>query len=414
MTPIKHVIVVMQSHHSFDNYFGTRPGVDGIAAASCQPLTAGSSTCVKPFHVTGGEARAGFTDSVKASAKAYDQGKMDGFVTAQANGSLGTSAMGYYDRSDIPYYWDLADHYTIFDHFFAAGTGGTVRNRMFAVSGQPGAAVDTIPAAGFAVPTIFDLLQQHGISWKYYVQRYQANDNIVASGGVTSSQMARVPLLAMPGTVNHPDMMRNVVDASQYYDDILHGTLPAVSYVASSLDDERPPQSPQPGEGFVRSLINALLQSDAWSSTALIVTYDDGGGLYDHVAPPQVDGDGLGFRVPSIVVSPYARAGSVDHVQTDTTSILQLIEQNWHLPSLTKRDAGAGTMLAAFDFRTQPTAATVANPGGADALVTRPHVGAIYLVYLTALAGVGALALVAFRRDRRRPARRGMPATGAT
>ncbi|HEX9548228.1 MAG TPA: alkaline phosphatase family protein, partial [Acidimicrobiales bacterium] len=197
-------------------------------------------------------------------------------------------------------------------------------------------------------------------------------------------------------------------------DDILHGTLPAVSYVASSVDDERPPQAPQPGEGFVRSLTNALLQSDAWSSTALIVTYDDGGGLYDHVPPPQVDGDGLGFRVPAILVSPFARAGYVDHAPTDTTSILQLIEQNWHLPSLTKRDAGAGTMLAAFEFQTQPTAATIANPGGADSLVTRPHVGAIYLVYLAALAGVGALALIALRRDRRRAAGRGIPATGAT
>jgi phospholipase C len=418
---IKHLIVVLQSDHSFDNYFGTRPDVDGIPGGVCEPVSRGSKTCVKPFLLTPDESRAGLNDSARSMGKAIDGGKMDGFVAAQHNPATGTTAMGYYDRSTLGYYWALADHYTLFDHFFASTPGGPLVNRLFAVAGQAGSATDgTPPPNGVDVPTIFDELQKAGLSWKFYVQNHPA------AGPADKGTQDRVPLFTMPRVLSNPAMASQIVDVEQYYQDLQNGTLPIVSYVASSVDSESPPQSPDGGEAFVRSLLNALMQNNAWNTTAVLLTYDNSGGWYDHVAPPTLNpsapglpltgtAQSLGLRVPAILIGPYARPGAVDHQQLDFTSILRFIEQNWHLAPLTARDATAASIGSGLNMQQAPIPAHIVSaPSPAEAFV-RPHVTVIYGLYLGALAIVAMLVLAAIRSNRRMagrsPVRAGVTAT---
>ncbi len=286
---IQHVIVVMQSGHSFDNYFGTRRGVDGIPAGVCQRVQVNSKSCVKPYHLSSDQARAGLTDTLRVTSKALDLGKMDGFVNAQPNATIGSLAMGYFNGADLPYYWNLADRFTLYDHFFAVSQAGGLPNRLAAEAGQTtGLLANASPAGGIPVSTVFDQLNAAHLSWKYYVQGYPFQP-------VTAGDRSRVPLLSMPAVTGNPGDSNQIVGTGQYFSDLAAGTLPAVSYVSgSSGNSERSPQSPAQGEAFVESLVNALMQSSAWQHTALLLTYDDSGGWYDHAVPPTVGGPDLG------------------------------------------------------------------------------------------------------------------------
>jgi phospholipase C len=144
------------------------------------------------------------------------------------------------------------------------------------------------------------------------------------------------------------------VDLSEYYTDLQNGTLPAVSYVLLLGASEHPMSDPSLGEQATRTMIYSLMQSKAWNSSAFMITYDDWGGWYDHVPPPQIDDRGLGFRVPAMLVSPYARMGHVDHTLLEHTSVLKFIEANWNIPPLATRDAKANNFTSAFDFSTGP------------------------------------------------------------
>ena len=199
--PIKHVIVVIQSGHSFDNYFGTRPGVDGLGDPSKIqiPLIAGNTTSASPYHLSPDQARAGLTDTLRQTQKAVDGGKMDGFSRAQANISIGEVALGYYDSTDIPYYSSLADRFTLFDHFFAGSQGGSLPNRLVAVSGtSDDVTSNRVLGVGISVPTgtIFDQLNQHNLSWKYYIQGVQP------CHARPPPPHARSPVLGMPSIVD--------------------------------------------------------------------------------------------------------------------------------------------------------------------------------------------------------------------
>ena len=159
--PIQHVIVIMQSGHSFDNYFGTRPNVAGVPPKTCLPIVVGSGVCVKSYHLNPDEARVGLRSTVGVTSKAIDKGKMDAFVSAQPNAAIGTLAMGYQDGSDLPYYWDLASRFTLFDHFFASSQAGALPNRLVAVTGEDdGLTTDVPPAGGINLPTVFDQLNR--------------------------------------------------------------------------------------------------------------------------------------------------------------------------------------------------------------------------------------------------------------
>jgi phospholipase C len=161
-------------------------------------------------------------------------------------------------------------------------------------------------------------------------------------------------LLNFDRFIDNPALNKNIVDLNQIYDDLHGNTLPAVSFITPSGASEHPPGSIQTGQAFTRSLIQEIMRSKYWNNTAFLLMYDDWGGWYDHVVPPQVDSAGYGMRVPGILVSAYARQGYIDSTQLDFTSALKFIEQNWNVQALTKRDASANNFIEAFNFDAGP------------------------------------------------------------
>lgn len=358
-TPIKHLVVLMQENHTFDNYFGTYPGADGIPSGTRMPVNPKDPNTgyVEPWYV-GGSTISDLSHGSTTFHEQFNAGKMDGFVSALNNRNQdGRVAMGYYDDRDIPYYWNLADNYVLFDRFFSSAKDGSFANHMYWVAGIPpvterGRKLSDKLAN---VPTIFDRLEGAGITWKFYVQNYDPTITYRNLGNVgnRASQVVWVPLLNFDRFLDDPNLSSHIVDLKQYYIDLRQGTLPSVAYIVPSGASEHPPQHPSSGQRFVKTLIQELMRSSSWDSSAFILLYDDWGGWYDHVAPPQVDEYGYGFRVPGLLVSPYAKKGYVDNTELDFTSILKFIEANWNVASLAERDAKANNFLSAFDF-TQP------------------------------------------------------------
>ncbi len=363
-SPIKHFLVLMQANHSYDNYFGTYDRGDGIPAGVCMPRFIGrpAAGCVRPFSL-GSRSVSDLSHNLDVFSTQYNNGRMNGFVDSfRRVGLNGGLAMGYYGEDDIPFYWNVADRFVLFDRFFSSAAAGSVRNHMFWVSGTPGNyEEDKIPAGGFGdLPLIFDRLEQAGVSWKFYVENYDPKITFRNRARTDrSSQVVRVPPLSFARYVDNPKLFSHIVDLSEYYEDLASGTLPAVAYIAPSGSSEHPPGNIQTGERFVRTLMNALIQSTYWKDSAFMWTYDEWGGWYDHVRPPRVDEFGYGFRVPALLVSPYARRGHIEHATLDFTSILRFIEENWRLKPLAKRDATASSIAAAFDFRSDPQEPTI-------------------------------------------------------
>lgn len=359
-TPIQHLIVLMQENHTFDNYFGTYPGADGLPKGTSMPVdpTNPKAGYVTPWHI-GTSTIVDLSHTQSTYLAQYNNGRMDGFVSAlNALNQNGRVAMGYYDGSDIPYYWNLAANYVLFDHFFSSARDGSFANHMYWVA----AANPEVPRGSqlndvlVNVPTIFDRLQAAGISWKFYVENYDPNINYRYQGHMSNreSQVIWVPLLNFDRFIDNPTLASHIVDLKQYYVDLQQGTLPAVAYIVPSGSSEHPPQSPSTGQHAVQTLIQELMRSASWGSSAFVLLYDDWGGWYDHVSPPQVDKVGLGARVPGLLVSPFARKGYIDSTQLDFTSLLKFIETNWNVASLATRDASANNLLSAFDFAQAP------------------------------------------------------------
>lgn len=407
-TPIEHFIVLMQENHSFDNYFGTYPGVDGIPDGVCMPVDPAQpeGDCVEPYHIGDNDVELDDPDHGSSTYQLqYNDGKMDGFVYAlirkNQDGRLG---MGYYDDRDLPYYWNLADEYVLFDRFFSSYAGPSFPNHVYWVAGQ---GPDPVNDNQDALITIFDRLQEAGIDWKFYVQNYEPGLNYRTVAEYPSDRAAQVvwvPLLSFDRFLDDPELNSHIVDLDQYYVDLEQGTLPAVAYIAPSGPSEHPPGSLMAGQRFVRSLIQSLMRSTAWDTSALMVTYDDWGGWYDHVVPPQIDADGYGFRVPTYLVGGYAKQGHVNSTTLDYTSILRFIEDNWGLESIATRDAQANSFVSAFDFTQpprQPVFFGMDRTSAADAPEARREV--IYVAYSVAVAIVlGAIALAAMGSWRRR------------
>ncbi len=376
-TPIKHLVVLMQENHTFDNYFGTYPGADGLPANTSMPINPKdpSAGSIQPWHI-GNSTITDLSHSAATFKGQYDNGKMDGFVSyLKSINQSGQLSMGYYDGTDIPYYWNLASNYVLFDRFFSSAADGSGANHMFWVAGQSpqvgrGQNLNTILAN---IPTIFDRLQAAGVSWKFYVENYDPSINYrnQANAGSKGSQVIWVPLLNFDRFIDDPTLASHIVDLNQYYTDLRQGTLPAVAYIVPSGQSEHPPQKPVTGERTVKNLIQELMRSSSWDTSAFMLLYDDWGGWYDHVAPPQVDSQGYGLRVPGILVSPYARKGFIDNTQLDFTSILKFIEVNWNVPSLASRDAAANNFLEAFDFSQAPRSAQFLPSTWGNAPVTK-------------------------------------------
>ena len=357
---IQHVFVLLQENHTFDNYFGTYPGADGLPANLKLPIDPAkpSAGTASPYHL--GSTRTPDLDHGSVTARvAIDGGRMDGFVQAQDARSLpGKTALGYYDGRDLALYWQLAHDYVLADRFFSSARGGSLENHQYSVAARTSGMGEKIPASGLTMPTIFDRLDASRVSWKFYVKNYDPSLTFrtVTSGNPKDSQVAWVPLLSMPAFVDDPARFSNIVDLSSLYRDLSAGTAPAVSYLVQGGTSEHPPGDVAHGQQAVASLIAAIMRSPVWSSSAIIISWDDWGGWYDHVVPPQVDGDGYGLRVPALIISPYARHGFIDHTTSDFTSILKFIERLHGLAPLTTRDEQASDMLEAFDFNQTPGA----------------------------------------------------------
>jgi phospholipase C len=415
-TPVKHFLFMMQGDRSFDNYFGTYPGADGIPADACQkPIVTGPDAgCVQPFALHGKAPADLGAGSVEINNQ-YDGGRMDGFVAAYQNeGRDGSSTMGYYDRRDLPTYWDLADNYVLFDKFFSSTRSGTGANRSYWVSAEqaPDATAEQAEQAAYAnQATIFDRLQASGVSWKFYVQGYNPAQNFrTISKSNPSTQPLRVPLLNYARFVDDPALASHIVDMSEYYRDLDQGTLPAVAYLASSGPSERSARSIAGGQKLVTDLVGSLMVSKYWESSAFMLTYDGTGGWFDHVAPPQVDSNGYGLRVPALLVGAYVRDHYIDSATSDYTSALAFIEQNWSLAPLTARDQKADPLTGAFDFSQPPRAPAVQFgqlPNNTQP--TSSSVGIVYWCYgLALLVVIGSVAF-AFTRSRRARRTRPLP-----
>lgn len=371
--PIDTLVVVMQEDRTFDNYFGTYEGANGWPDGFQMPRDPDDLSLgfVEP-HKLAETRTVSLPHSEKAMRAAYNDGKMDSFVKSSEEFGTpdGALALGYYDYNDIPFYWQLADEFVLADNWFSSVMGPSFPNHLYLFAGtryaktavdSEGAPLryDSIPAEGLDVDTIFDRLDEAGISWKVYIQGYSEDvtyQNSEARAGLhpQASQLVWVPLVGIPRFVQNPKLNANLVPLAEYFEDARSGELPAVSFITPSGLSEHPPGDLRLGHFFATDLLEALMLSEHWESSAYVLTWDEWGGFADHVAPPQVDEDGYGLRVPGLIVSPYAKPGYVDSTVYDHTSVLATIEDWWDLEPLAERDANANTFANAFDFTQEP------------------------------------------------------------
>ena len=271
-TPVRHLVVMTQDEHSFDNYLGSRRGVDGLGAAVCQPATVrGRAVCLLPRALTSRGPRPSLNPSAAAERVSVAGGRMTGFVAAQTTPRVdGSLALGYYRPASVPVLTQLADHGVVFDRWFASVPGGGIANRLFAMSAHAVPDTPSVPAAGWPdVPVVFDRLQAAGVSWKVYVENYEPALTVSTAGptALRGGQVARVPLLAMARYENSPALMSHITDLNAYYADLAAGRLPAVSWIVTTAVDRtasggavgRAARGPQRGERARRELGVGLL-----------------------------------------------------------------------------------------------------------------------------------------------------------
>lgn len=337
-SPIQHFVVLMMENHAYDNFFGTFPAGDGIPANVT--LSDGQGGFVSP-HWINGTSTPDLPHDRGSMIEDYDGGRNDLFAAAAANWSpsLANVSVGYYDSRQLGYFWSLAANFTLADRYFQSVLGPTIPNRLYSMAGQSGNLTsDDIPLSGVNIPTIFNQMQARGVSWRYYY-----------SPGLIYSALP-LYLVQLRGD---PAMVARVVTMDPLLGDIAAGNLPNVTYIDPEANLElsgHPPADVTLGEAWAASVITAIRAGPQWSSTAILLTWDENGGFYDHVAPPQVDGFGYGFRVPAILISPFAKLKVIDSTTMDHTSILKFIADNWGLPYLTSREARAGNLTSGFTF----------------------------------------------------------------
>ncbi|OLB90425.1 MAG: hypothetical protein AUH25_04925 [Thaumarchaeota archaeon 13_1_40CM_38_12] len=394
-SPIEHIIFIVQENHSFDNYFGTYHGSNGITPKIRIPIDPGNTSLgyVTPFnldikqavYLVGDELPPGISEPEKVASAAdafhfenvfgpslehswrvahesWDNGKMDGFVYAEKS----KSTMGYYDSRVIPYYWDYADNFVLDDNFFSSLMGPSFPNHLYIASGNSGDVRDNpnhqkeLESYHLTWSTLAERLSFYEISWTWY----DGSRNPVAP-----TIWNVLPLFNY--FKNHPDQLeQHVKHTTRLLDDLSNDNLPSVSWVipgswkppnlpkecmSSNVDvSEHPPTRIDCGMDYVVTLVNAIMESDYWNSTVVIITWDDYGGFYDHVPPPQVDRNGFGFRVPTLVISPWSKHHFVDHTQYEFASMLKLVEHNFGIEPLTDRVMNAQDMMYSFDFNQKP------------------------------------------------------------
>lgn len=357
---IRHIIIIMQENRSFDSYFGTFPGADGIRMQSgiplvCVPDPVAAGGCEKPY-VDHADINGGGPHAANNASADIDSGSMDGFIRQAINArtnckdvtdpacsnSVTSDVMGYHVESDIPNYWAYAHDFVLQDHMFEPNASWSLPAHLFLVSewsayctqhdnpsscrnalenpGYPLDAGGKPPQPIYAWTDLTYLLHKDGVSWAYFVVPGSEPDceNDAALTCAPVVQNSATPGIWNPlphfDTVRQDGQLGNIQPVDSFYADARKGTLPAVSWVVPSGEvSEHPPSPVSFGQSYVTSLINAVMSSPDWDSSAIFLAWDDWGGFYDNVVPPSVDENGYGLRVPGIVISPYARSGYVDH-----------------------------------------------------------------------------------------------------
>jgi phospholipase C len=352
LNSIQHVIIACQENHTFDVYFGHYPRAGKLGIPSNYSLPHGRRGTVKPHHISG-HSLADMDHSWQAIHSEWDHGAMDGFFTTDGHGAL-----GYYDDSDLSYYYALADSFTLCGNYFCSILGPTLPNRVALMAGTAGGnTTDGLDVGSLDFPAIVDLLNASQVSWKCY--------NLGQGTGSTPSLSHYNPLNFFKKWYSDPRLQFKEKD---YQEDLLAGTLPQMSFLITEGGiSEHPPDDILKGQQKMSQMIQVLMDSSAWKSSVLFLTFDEGGGFFDHVAPPQVDAYGLGFRVPMLIISPYARRGYVSGQLYEHSSILKFIERRFGLPSL-------ASVNHQFDTSTPGTDNDAAN-GNSTGPPAPPHDG---------------------------------------
>jgi phospholipase C len=356
MPQIEHVVIYMQENHSFDNYFGMLGRGDGLRIGKDgKPTNTNPGLDGKPvpmFHMDATcDTTNGASQSWDGSHISWNNGKMDGFVRA-ANG--GTGSMGYWDGTDLPFYYGLAKQFVLCDRWFCSTLAQTFPNRRYLQAATSVGIVSTDLKEVLATPdapngVIWERLDAHGISWADYT-------------------------IDLPDIFLFPNFAAKNQDKikkfHQFLIDCAKGALPQVSIISpgGTTYTEEDPADIQNGEAYSSAIIHALMQSPAWEKTVLFFMYDEHGGYYDHVPPPAAPApddikpritvppdepggfDRYGMRVPALVISPFAKRDYVSHVVHDHTSVLKFIETKFNLGAMTYRDANADDLLDTLDF----------------------------------------------------------------
>jgi phospholipase C len=422
---IRHVVVVMQENRSFDTYFGTFPGADGLPTdaaghfTSCLPNPA-TGQCLAPFHDLADKQDGGPHHASDAVAS-INGGAMDGFITAaitsphfqwcMAHASKGIcdlnpehpDVMGYHTAREIPNYWRYAREFVLQDRMFEPTIGWSLAAHLFEVSAwsarcrsafDPMSCVsypEGMPLPPDAVPRgpaypwtdLTYLLHRAHVSWRYYVASGLQPD--CADGDMVCKlppQRAAKPSIWNPlprfTDVTRTGQLGNIQRANAFFTAARAGHLPAVSWIApSEKSSEHPPALVSMGQQWVTDVVNAVMTGPDWKSTAIFVTWDDWGGFYDHVRPPHVDANGYGLRVPGLVISPYARRGMVDHQTLSFDAYIKFIEDDFlggaridpatdgrpdSRPDVRENEPLLGDLRRDFDFTQSPRPPLLLQP----------------------------------------------------
>jgi phospholipase C len=339
---------VLDSSHTANSLRGIY--LNGSMYQDLEPRSLQNKDYIKPFPLNESKTDSP-DDSSKAYRTSYNHGRMDGFGIAQVtNGQDPKLAMGYYDAKFLPFYWHLASEFVLADNFFAPTMDSGLTNHQYLYTAN---SVDYQKNASFRGKielnkTIFDEIQAAGYTWKVYVQDYNPALNY-SNQDVSRNRYLNL-LTAIPRFVDNKTLNSNIVDLVQYFRDLKGDNFPAVSYIVAPGSEESSPKDVSVGQEFVHTLVLALMKSQYWNDSAFIITYREPGGWYGHVAPPKTENQTYGFRVPTLLISPFAKTGYVDSTLYDVTSILKFIEYNYGLPPLSARDANANNLLNAFNF----------------------------------------------------------------
>jgi len=421
---IQHVIIIMQENRSFDSYFGTFPGADGIDEHSGVPSVCvpnpNTGGCDRPYHDEQ-DVNGGGPDGHPQAVGEINGGNTNGFVaqeeaarrtcknpddpTCSALNQEQPDVMGYHTAAEIPNYWTYARDFVLDDHMFEGVSSWSLPAHLSLVSDWSAQCTDASPmscttaikgpanARGFnqavdreltAGKTSIDLawtdltwlLARHHVSWRYFVQSGSQPDcaNDSAERCTPVRQSYRTPgiwnPLALFDDVRQDHQLADIQPVDAYLRAAREGTLPSVSWITpSQADSEHPPASVHQGQAYVTALVNAAMESPEWDSTAIFLSWDDWGGFYTGVVPPQVDANGYGLRVPSIVISPHARPGYVDHQTLSSDAYLKFVEDDFlggarldpktdgrpdPRPDVRENEQVLGNLVQDFNFHQEP------------------------------------------------------------